>query len=123
MKLLAGQEDAAVRAGHRDGLDDSAPDENAQKQRRGEFLAALAPVLGSAEHLVAGMPEATDFAVETLKFATAPFRAGRSLEGAIDELGERLKARGQQNKPNPEAEGRSGEAEGRAGAGADRIAD
>ena len=79
-------------------------DENAEKQRRAEFLSALAPVLGQLSTLVAGMPEATDFAVETLKFATAPFRAGRSLEGAIDELGERLKARGQQGKPNPEAE-------------------
>ena len=36
-----------------------------------------------------------------LKFATAPFRAGRSLDGAIDELVEQMKAKGDQ----PQGEG------------------
>jgi hypothetical protein len=33
-----------------------------------------------------------------LKFATAPFRVGRSLDGAIDELVEQMKAKGAQGK-------------------------
>jgi hypothetical protein len=50
--------------------------------------------------LVAAEPKTADFCGEVLKFSTAPFRAGRSLEGSIDELVEQLKLKGDQQKPD-----------------------
>jgi hypothetical protein len=68
-------------------------DEKAEKESRAEFLQMLSPVLQQLGQMVMADPGTSDFAGEILKFATAPFRAGRSLDGAIDELVEYYKGK------------------------------
>ncbi len=61
-------------------------DENAEKQRRSEFTAVLAQLLPQLVAMVGAVPQSAAFCGEVLKFTTAPYRAGRSLEGSIDDL-------------------------------------
>ena len=70
------------------------PDENAEKQRRTEFTQVLGGLLQQLSTMIQNEPKTAEFAGEVLKFATAPFRAGRSLDGAIDSLIEQFKAKG-----------------------------
>ena len=72
------------------------PDENAEKQRRTEFVGVLAQMLPQLASMIAAEPKTSEFCGELLKFATAPFRAGRSLDGAIDNLIEQMKLKGDQ---------------------------
>jgi hypothetical protein len=69
-------------------------DENAEKQRRSEFVGVLSQLLPQLAQMIATDPDTAEFCGEVLKFATAPFRAGRSLDGAIDQLVEQMKAKG-----------------------------
>ena len=81
------------------------PDEQAEKQARGEFLMQLGNVLGQLAPLVGTEPKAAPFAGEILKFATGPYRVGRSLEQAIDDFVEAANEKSQQPPlPNPEIE-------------------
>ena len=73
-------------------------DENAEKQRRTEFVQALGPLLPQLSQMITAEPKTASVAGEILKFATAPYRAGRSLEGSIDELVEMMKEKGGQQK-------------------------
>jgi hypothetical protein len=59
------------------------------------MLGGLLPQLAQ---MIATDPSTTNFCVELLKFSAAPFRAGRSLDGSLDELGELMKAKGAQGK-------------------------
>ena len=69
-------------------------DENAEKQRRTEFVGVLGAAAAAAGADDRGRAaDRAEFCGEVLKFATAPFRAGRSLDGAIDELVEQMKAK------------------------------
>lgn len=79
-------------------------DEQAEKQSRTEFLGMLGQSLGQLGELVAAEPKAAGFAAEVLKFAMAPFRAGRELEGKLEEFADAMASRAGQEKPNPEAE-------------------
>jgi hypothetical protein len=80
------------------------PDENAAKQRTTEFLAALATALGQLAPMVQSQPQSAEFAGEVLKFAVAPFRAGRDLDAAIDSFVDQIKQTASQPQPNPEEE-------------------
>lgn len=81
------------------------PDENAEKQRRTEFVTAIGGFIQQAFPLVQAMPQAAPLATETLKFVAAGFRAGRQLEGAIEEFADQVKQLASQPKPpNPEVE-------------------
>jgi hypothetical protein len=73
-------------------------DENGEKQRRAEFVSMLAPLLQQLSAMVAADPSTASFCSEVLKFSVAPYRAGRSLDGAIDELAEAAKQKGAQGK-------------------------
>ena len=75
-------------------------DENMEKQRRGEFIGVLANLLPQLSQMIMAEPKTAEFCGEILKFATAPFHAGRQLEGAIDELVEQMKMKGDQQKPD-----------------------
>lgn len=77
------------------------PDEQAEKEARTEFVTALTGLLTQFAPLVAAMPAAAPFAGETLKFALAPFHAGRALEGAVEQFVETLKGQAQQMMQNP----------------------
>ena len=79
-------------------------DENAEKQRRTEFIGVLSTLLPQLSQMISAEPKTAEFCGELLKFATAPFRAGRSLDGTIDELVEQMKMKSTQPQPNPEEE-------------------
>ena len=69
-------------------------DENGEKQRRTEFIGVLAPLLPQIAQMITAEPKTAEFCGEMLKFCAAPFRAGRALDGAIDELIEHDEAEG-----------------------------
>jgi hypothetical protein len=71
-------------------------DENSEKQRRTEFVGVLGQLLPQLSTMIQNEPKTAPFCGEILKFATAPFRSGRSLDGAIDELIEQMKAKADQ---------------------------
>jgi hypothetical protein len=73
-------------------------DENAEKQRRTEFVGMLATLLPQLSAMMTAAPETAQFCTDILKFSTAPYRAGRVLEGSIDELAELMKQKGAQGQ-------------------------
>jgi hypothetical protein len=78
-------------------------DEMGEKQRRTEFVQVLGGLLPQLAQMIATDPSTATFCGDVLKFATAPFRAGRSLEGSIDELVEQIKKKGEgPQQPTPE---------------------
>jgi hypothetical protein len=73
-------------------------DENAEKQRRGEFVGMLGGLLPQLAQMIAAEPQTATFCGELIKFAVAPFRAGRSLDGAVDELVQQMQQKASQGK-------------------------
>lgn len=73
-----------------------APNEEAEKASRIEFITAVGGFIQQAGGMVAAQPETAPFAAEMLKFAAASFRGGRELMGAVDEFAAQITARGQQ---------------------------
>jgi hypothetical protein len=61
-------------------------DERAEKEQRGEFLGMLAQLIPQLTALISAEPAAARWCGEVLKFAIAPYRAGRSMDGANDEF-------------------------------------
>ena len=56
------------------------PDESAEKlQRRSEFIGMLSQLLPQLSQMIMMQPKTATFCGELLKFAVAPFRAGRSV--------------------------------------------
>jgi len=82
-------------------------DEQAEKQQRNEFTGVLAQLLPQIAQMVAAEPKTAEFCGEILKFATAPYRAGRAMEGAIDGLVELMKTKGDQPKGDDPATAQS----------------
>jgi hypothetical protein len=79
------------------------PDELAEKEKHTEFLAVLSSTIQQLSALIAQDPESAEFCGEILKFAVKPYRVGRTLDSAIDDLVERVKARaGQQVREDPQ---------------------
>jgi hypothetical protein len=72
------------------------PDEDAEKQRRIEFVGAVGTLFQQAAPIVMQAPALAPFMGETLKFVAQGFRAGRPLEGAIDQLIETMGAMAKQ---------------------------
>jgi hypothetical protein len=79
-----------------------APDENAQKQRATEFVTAVGGFMGQVIPMVQQVPQSAKLAAETLKYVASQFRAGRQLEGVIEEFADDMAVMSQQPKPNPE---------------------
>jgi hypothetical protein len=73
-------------------------DENGEKQRRTEFVGMLGQLIPQLGQLIAADPQAAQLCGDILKFSTAPYRAGRSLDGAIDEYVEHVKTKGAQGQ-------------------------
>jgi hypothetical protein len=73
-------------------------DENAEKQRRTEFVTALAGIMPLLGQMIAADPGAAELCGDILKFSTSAFRASRSLDNSIDGYVERLKAKGEQTR-------------------------
>ena len=77
------------------------PDEQAEKEARTEFTTALGGMMQQFGPLM-GMPGFAPLVGEVLKFALAPFRAGRELEGKIDEAVEQMVQAAANPPPDPE---------------------
>lgn len=89
-----------------------APDQQKEKEARVEFLTAVAPFIEKATQVGQIAPDMVPLLLKMLEFGVRGFRAGRSLEGAIEEtialaeqMQEQAKAAGpQQPPPDPAAE-------------------
>lgn len=78
-----------------------APDENATKQRATEFITSVGSFIGQAMPLVQQVPESAPMAAEMLKYVASQFRAGRQLEGLIEEFADKMKEVAGGPKPPP----------------------
>jgi hypothetical protein len=76
-------------------------DENAEKALRGEFIGMLSQLLPQLAQMIASEPKTAQFCGELIKFAVAPFRAGRSLDGAVDDLVQLMEQKSSQ-PPGPD---------------------
>lgn len=83
------------------------PDEDAEKQRRTEFVTAIGGLIQQAVPLVQQVPEMAGLVKETLLFTARGFRAGRQLEDSIEQtmqsIEDRLKQMAQQPQQDPNA--------------------
>jgi hypothetical protein len=82
-------------------------DEQAEKQNRLEFLSAMGGFLQQAIPAAQSTPELTPMMMEMLKFGVTAFKAGKGLEGLIDETADKFRnmakqAEGQPKPPSPE---------------------
>ena len=82
-------------------------DEQQEKQDRMQFLQAVGGFFQQAVPLVQTQPELAPMAIEMLKFGVTAFKAGKQLEGIIDETADKLRqqakqAEGQPKPPTPE---------------------
>lgn len=82
-------------------------DEQQEKADRMEFLSAMSGFLQQAVPAAQATPELTPMLVEMLKFGVTAFKAGKGLEGMIDETADKFReqakmAEGQPKPPSPE---------------------
>lgn len=82
-----------------------APDEDAQKKRATEFVTAVGGFMGQAVPLAQTVPQLAPLIAEFLKYTASQFRAGRAMEGVIDEFADQMaQASKQPQGPSPEAQ-------------------
>jgi hypothetical protein len=82
-------------------------DEQQEKQDRVEFLSAVSSFMQTALPVAQGAPELTPLLMEMLKFGVTAFKAGKGMEGLIDETADKFRqqakaAEGQPKPPSPE---------------------
>jgi hypothetical protein len=82
-------------------------DEQQEKQDRMEFLQAMGGFLSQALPAANASPELTPMLIEMLKFGVTAFKAGKGLEGMIDETADKFRqqmkaSEGQPKPPSPE---------------------
>ena len=82
-------------------------DEQQEKQDRVEFLSAVSQFMQTALPVATQSPELTPLLMEMLKFGVTAFRAGKGMEGLIDETADKFRqqakqAEGQPKPPSPE---------------------
>ncbi|MBY5810889.1 hypothetical protein [Rhizobium leguminosarum] len=82
------------------------PDEDAEKQRRMEFVQMIGGFLQQAGAMAQQNPMLVPVMVETLLFAARGFRAGRQLESTLEQVGAQLSeaATAPKSPPEPPAE-------------------
>jgi hypothetical protein len=78
-------------------------DEQQEKQDRVEFLTAVSQYIQTALPVAQGVPELTPLLMEMLKFGVTAFKAGKGLEGLIDETADKFReqAKAQEGQPKP----------------------
>jgi hypothetical protein len=82
-------------------------DEQQEKQDRVEFLTAVSSFMQTALPVAQTSPELTPLLMEMLKFGVTAFKAGKGMEGLIDETADKFRnqakaAEGQPKPPTPE---------------------
>ncbi|KAF5881504.1 hypothetical protein [Rhizobium sp. PEPV16] len=78
------------------------PDEDAEKQRRMEFVQMIGGFLQQAGAMAQQNPMLVPVMVETLLFAARGFRAGRQLESTLEQVGAQLSEAATAPNPPPE---------------------
>jgi hypothetical protein len=78
-------------------------DEQQEKQDRMAFLQAMGQFFQQAVPMANAVPESTPMLMEMLKFAVTAFKAGKQLEGIIDETADKFReqAKAQEGQPKP----------------------
>jgi len=76
-------------------------DEQAEKQDRVAFLSAVGQYLQMAMPAAQASPELVPMLVEMLKFGVTAFKAGKQLEGMIDETADKLRETAKQQAGQP----------------------
>ena len=84
-------------------------DEQQEKADRMAFLQAMGAFFQQAVPMAQAVPETTPMLMEMLKFAVTGFKAGKQLEGIIDETADKLREQakameGQPKPPTPEVQ-------------------
>ena len=84
-------------------------DEQQEKADRMEFLSAMGGFLQQAIPAAQATPELTPMLIEMLKFGVTAFKAGKGLEGLIDETADKFRqqaaqSEGQPKPPSPEVQ-------------------
>jgi hypothetical protein len=82
-------------------------DEQQEKQDRVEFLSAVSSFMQTALPTAMQAPELTPLLMEMLKFGVTAFKAGKGMEGLIDETADKFREQakameGQPKPPSPE---------------------
>jgi hypothetical protein len=78
-------------------------DEQQEKADRMAFLSAVGGFIQQAVPMVQQAPELAPMALEMLKFGVTAFKAGKQLEGIIDETADKLRIAAQQSEGQPKA--------------------
>lgn len=78
------------------------PDEDAEKQRRMEFVQMVGGFMQQAGAMAQQSPMLVPVMVETLIFAARGFRAGRQLESMLEQVGGQLSQAASAPKPEPQ---------------------
>ncbi|MBY3067454.1 hypothetical protein HFO74_29225 [Rhizobium laguerreae] len=78
------------------------PDEDAEKQRRMEFVQMVGGFMQQAGAIAQQTPMLVPVMVETLLFAARGFRAGRQLENTLEQVGAQLSQSATAPRPPPE---------------------
>lgn len=78
-------------------------DEEQEKADRVAFLSAVSQFMQSAIPMVQQVPELTPLTMEMLKFGVTAFKAGKQMEGMIDETADKFReqAKMQEGQPKP----------------------
>ena len=76
-------------------------DEQQEKQDRVEFLSAVAQFMQTALPVANQAPELTPLLMEMLKFGVTAFKAGKGMEGLIDETADKFRMQAQQMEGQP----------------------
>jgi hypothetical protein len=76
-------------------------DEQAEKQDRIAFLSAVGSFMQTALPAAQASPELTPMLCEMLKFGVTAFKAGKQLEGIIDQTADDLRKQYEQSKGQP----------------------
>jgi hypothetical protein len=78
-------------------------DEQQEKADRVEFLSALSQFMNQALPIATNAPELTPLLMEMLKFGVTAFKAGKGMEGLIDETADQFRnqAKAMEGQPKP----------------------
>lgn len=77
----------------------SAPDWNREKQERIDFLQAISQFIGMSMQLVQSSPGAAVYLVQIIQWAATGFKAGKHIEGVLDQALQALQKQVANPKP------------------------
>jgi hypothetical protein len=76
-------------------------DEQQEKQDRMQFLQAMGGFLQQTMPIIQHAPELAPMAIEMMKFGVTAFKAGKQLEGIIDQTADEIRTKAQQMQGQP----------------------